>query len=102
MMDEDDIGISITNLKPSQQVTLQALIKPRKSLFCSHAHFVADLSGTVNISTANSFGGSYTGISPMGIFWSMQPVDKKGVFKPTRFLPTSDRQPFTLKVLSVI
>ena len=98
MMDQDDVQITITNLKPGQHVTLEALIKKRKTIFRSHAHFVASLSGTINVASDNSFGGSYTGVSPTGIFWSMQPVDEKGVFRAARYLPTSDRQSFILKV----
>lgn len=99
MMDQEDVQIEIANLKPGQHVTLQCLFKTRKTIFCSHAHFVACLMGRINVASDNSFGGSYTGVSPMGIFWSMQPVDLKGDFKPSRFLPTSDRQSFNLKVI---
>ena len=102
MMDQDDVQITLTNLRPGQHVTLQALIKKRKTIFYSHAHFVASLSGTINVASDNSFGGSYTGVSPMGIFWSMQPVDKKGVFKAARYLPISDRQSFILKVYYIL
>ena len=98
MVDQNDVQIKITNLKPGQPVTLQCLFRTRKTIFCSHAHYIASLMGQINVASDNSFGGSYTGVSPMGIFWSMQPVNDKGEFKPSRFLPRSDQQSFNLKV----
>jgi len=40
----------------------------------SHAEFVADASGSVRVHEQKSLGGTYAGISAMGLFWSMSLV----------------------------
>eukprot|EP00111_Clytia_hemisphaerica_P007080 TCONS_00020562-protein len=99
MMDEE-IQIVIKNLYSGQHITVYSQVQERKTLFRSHAHFIADLNGVVNLASDNSFGGCYTGVSPMGILWSLQPVNEKGGFKPARYLPRKvmDPQEFVLRV----
>ena len=99
LMDQE-IEISISNLQPGQRITLHCRTKERKTCFVSHAQFTANMSGDVNLISDASLAGSYTGISSMGIFWSMQPVDDKGVFAPLRYLPKNVLEPkeFILQV----
>jgi len=62
---------------------------------------VANLSGEINTKVDPSFGGSYHGVSQMGIFWAMTPVDKDGRLKAVRYIPDNVIEPrkFTLEVL---
>ncbi|MBX7265813.1 acyl-CoA thioesterase/BAAT N-terminal domain-containing protein [Micromonospora sp. Llam7] len=41
----------------------------------SEAIFVADANGTVDVSRDAPVEGSYSGVDPMGLFWSMDPLD---------------------------
>ena len=88
------------NLQPGQQITLNCDTIERNTLFTSHAHFMANLSGEVDTRVDPSFGGSYNGVSQMGIFWSMTPRGNDGRLKAIRYIPDDVVQPrkFTLKV----
>ena len=50
-------------------------------MFESHAHYVADEEGKVDVCRDLSLGGSYSGVEPMGLLWSMKPApgQKKGL-----------------------
>ena len=60
-------------------------------LFESYAHYVADKDGNVDVGHDLSIGGSYSGVEPMGLIWSMKqaPGQKKGIqlFKRDVTLP---------------
>ncbi len=53
-------------------------------MWSSNAQFMTTASGTINLASAKSLDGTYRGISPMGLFWSMQldrqRVDGRAVF----------------------
>ena len=60
-------------------------------MFESHGHFIADKDGGVDVCRDSSLGGSYSGVEPMGLLWSMKPAPgqqkglrlfKKDVTKP--------------------
>ena len=71
------IEISITNLPAHAYVVLSASLKDEKGnpWFSSEAVFEANEKGIVNLATDPSISGFYTGVDPMGLFWSMRPVD---------------------------
>ena len=84
--------IRVTNLKPLQSITLEAkLFGDKGELFESYAHYVADKDGNVDVGHDLSIGGSYSGVEPMGLIWSMKqaPGQKKGIrlFKRDVTLP---------------
>lgn len=75
---DQPISIVITNLKPHAQITLEATCKDKENnLWNSHALFQADNTGTVNVANQAPLAGSYTGIEPMGLFWSMTPLKQE-------------------------
>ena len=79
---DDKVRILVCGLKPKQTVTLEAkLLSDKGELFQSHAHFIADKDGEVDVCRDSSLGGSYSGVSPMGLLWSMKPApgQRKGV-----------------------
>ncbi len=45
----------------------------------SAARFAADENGSIDLATSPALEGSYTGIDPSGLFWSMQPSDSEPV-----------------------
>ena len=74
--------IHITHLKPLQSITLEAkLVGDKGELFESYAHYVADKGGNVDVGHDLSIGGSYSGVEPMGLIWSMKqaPGQRKGI-----------------------
>ncbi|KAL9956932.1 hypothetical protein ACROYT_G038494 [Oculina patagonica] len=74
--------IHVTRLKPQQKITLEArVVGDQGEVFASHAHFIADKDGEVDVCRDSSLGGSYSGVSPMGLLWSMKlaPGQRKGI-----------------------
>ena len=74
--------IHVTRLKPLQKITLKAkIVGDQGDVFESHAHFIADKDGEVDVCRDSSLGGSYSGVSPMGLLWSMKPApgQRKGI-----------------------
>ena len=71
---DQKVDITVTKLSPEQHITLRArTIDDSKIVFESFAHYKADKNGEVLVSSQPSMGGSYTGLEPMGLFWSMKP-----------------------------
>ena len=69
------VEITVRNLSPKQRVILRArTIDDSNIVFESFAKYKADENGEVFVSSDSSLGGSYTGVEPMGLFWSMKPV----------------------------
>ena len=65
---DDKIKIFASGLKPRQPVTLEAKIVGEKGeVFESHAHYISDKYGEVDVSRDSSSGGSYKGVEPMGL-----------------------------------
>ena len=74
--------IRITHLKQLQSITLEAkLLSDKGELFESYAHYVADKDGNVDVGHDLSVGGSYCGVEPMGLIWSMKqaPGQREGI-----------------------
>lgn len=79
---DEKISISVKGLSPGQSVTLVAkLIGDSKEEFQSFGHFVADEAGRVSVADDPCLSGSYTGVDPMGLLWSMRlsPGQRKGL-----------------------
>ena len=79
---DETIRVSVKNLLKRQPLTLRArLVGDKGERFESFAHYVADEQGRVCVSSQPSVGGSYTGVEPMGLMWSMKPLpgQRKGI-----------------------
>ena len=75
--------IYVAGLKPLQKITPGAtLVGDKGEAFESHAQYIADRDGKVDVCRDSSFGGSYSGVDPMGLIWSMKqaPGQKKRSF----------------------
>ncbi|MFH1643811.1 MAG: acyl-CoA thioesterase/bile acid-CoA:amino acid N-acyltransferase family protein [bacterium] len=74
---DEAIEISISNLKANEQITIEASCKDKdNNPWISRAMFQADEKGMINIAKQAPISGSYEGIDPMGLFWSMAPTNK--------------------------
>lgn len=74
------IRIHITGLEPGERVVVSAEAVDREDLaWRSHASFVADDDGTVDLGDAGPVDGSYGGVDAVGLLWSMEPVSGSGL-----------------------
>ena len=70
------LKIKATQLKPHQKVQFNLhAVDAKKYSWHSSAIYIADKNGQIDLSVAPSVGGSYLGIHPMGLFWSMKSKD---------------------------
>jgi dienelactone hydrolase len=76
-MVDESAAIRATGLQPNQRVSIQAeLVDGESHAWASQAEFLADAQGTVDTSTQAPVNGSYSGVSAMGLVWSMKPTEK--------------------------
>uniref|UniRef100_W5NGJ7 Acyl-coenzyme A thioesterase 1-like n=2 Tax=Lepisosteus oculatus TaxID=7918 RepID=W5NGJ7_LEPOC len=72
---DEKFKIIVKNLSPGQPVTLHSLIHSEDNDFWeAFGHYVSDAKGTVKVAEMESLGGSFEGVEPMGLLWSMKPV----------------------------
>ncbi|XP_048393960.1 acyl-coenzyme A thioesterase 1-like [Stegostoma tigrinum] len=72
---DEPLEVRVSGLCPHQQVTLKAWLRDEKEqLFHSAAFYTADPHGQLDLTRSPSLGGHYTGVQPMGLFWSLSPV----------------------------
>ncbi|XP_037100989.1 acyl-coenzyme A thioesterase 1 isoform X2 [Syngnathus acus] len=84
------VQVKVEGLAPHKQVELRSrLVDDKGVIFKASALYQADENGLVDVSSGLSLGGSYTGVEPMGLWWSMAPGTphkkfvKKNVLTPT-------------------
>jgi len=69
----EKVTVEIKGLHPNQFVTCSASMKDEKGrVWKSKARFRSDKRGVVDLSKRPSIQGTYEGVEPMGLFWSMQ------------------------------
>ncbi|XP_031419984.1 acyl-CoA thioesterase 19 [Clupea harengus] len=67
--------VLVQNLPPGLAVTVHALIHSEDDDFWeAFGHYISDDRGCVNVAKDASIGGSYDGVEPMGLLWSMKPI----------------------------
>ncbi|XP_053364385.1 acyl-coenzyme A thioesterase 1-like, partial [Clarias gariepinus] len=72
---DEKIRILVRNLNPSQEVTLHCLHQSEdKDFWQAFGHYASDECGTVAVAKDPSVGGTYTGVEPMALLWSLRPV----------------------------
>ena len=70
------LQISAFNLPPGKKVQFSLKLKDAKNhAWSSEAYYIADGKGEIDLATAPSVAGTYLGIHPMGLFWSLQSPD---------------------------
>ncbi len=65
---DQPVDVVVAGLKPGQPVTVQLSTGDR----ASHASFEADDRGVVDLTRHAPLDGSYHGVDPMGLFWSLE------------------------------
>jgi dienelactone hydrolase len=90
------LRIRLSGLAPRARVLVQARqADPGGCVWSSSAGFTARDDGTVDLSRDAPGDGSYGGVDPMGLIWSMEPLDEAatrgpgGVLAPSRLTVTA-------------
>nr|XP_005284635.1 acyl-coenzyme A thioesterase 1 isoform X1 [Chrysemys picta bellii] len=94
---DEPLAIAVQGLCPQQEVTLRLSLQDEGGeLFQSCARYQAGSSGELDLTRSPALpglGGSFSGLEPMGLFWSLQPQ------KPFRRLVKRDvESPFCLEL----
>ncbi|XP_023275726.1 acyl-coenzyme A thioesterase 4-like isoform X1 [Seriola lalandi dorsalis] len=74
LLDEKFI-VLVQSVPPGLQLTVHALHQCEDGhSWEAFGHYTADASGNVNVSEDPSLGGTYSGVEPMGLLWSLTPI----------------------------
>lgn len=96
---DQHIEISILHLKPHQEVVITATAYDHEqNKWNSWASYKADAQGIINFKNDFCLSGTYTGVDPMGLFWSMSSND---MHKP-RFIINNKNNNMIKILLSVV
>ncbi|XP_033940190.1 acyl-coenzyme A thioesterase 5-like [Pseudochaenichthys georgianus] len=72
---DEKFTVLVQNLLPGFQLTIHALHQCEDGhSWEAFAHYTADATGIVNVSQDPSLGGTYSGVEPMGLLWSLRPA----------------------------
>ncbi|XP_076004900.1 acyl-coenzyme A thioesterase 1-like [Genypterus blacodes] len=78
---DEPIQVKVAGLRSKQLVTMKATATDdRAVIFTSSATYRADDCGEVDLQRDPSLRGSYVGVEPMGLLWSMRPNLEHGYF----------------------
>ncbi|XP_068254427.1 acyl-coenzyme A thioesterase 5-like isoform X3 [Nyctibius grandis] len=95
---DERLETRVAGLGPGQPVTLRAVAADERGcLFQSCAHYRADSRGELHLGTDASHGGDYTGVEPMGLFWSLAPAGMERPYQ--RLVPRSTDTPMKVEML---
>ncbi|XP_059201170.1 acyl-coenzyme A thioesterase 5-like isoform X2 [Centropristis striata] len=86
-MFDEPVQVKVSGLRSRQVVTMRVRSTDEKGeLFSSSATYKADGSGEIDLERDPSLSGSYTGVEPMGLLWSMKPDTVHKRFHKTKSL----------------
>lgn len=89
VMTDESATIRVNGLQPNERITIQAeLADGAGEPWTSHAEFVADAEGVVDLSRQAPVKGSYSEVSAMGLVWSMRPTGNNATYRPPHDLGT--------------
>ncbi len=72
---DEPISIKLSSLPSHKKIRLTlSCIDGCKQIWQSNASFLTDTQGELDLASANALSGTYTGIDPEGLFWSMSPL----------------------------
>ncbi|XP_071369067.1 acyl-coenzyme A thioesterase 1-like [Centroberyx affinis] len=72
---DERVGVLLQNAAPGQPLTVRTLLHSEDGDdWEAFGHYVTDVTGTVDVTKDPSLGGTYDGVEPMGLLWSLRPV----------------------------
>jgi dienelactone hydrolase len=75
---DEPVAIRLSGLQPGQSVKFWAHTRDSEGkAWASSASFVAGSDGEIDLATQQPVAGDYRQVDPMGLFWSMQPLEQK-------------------------
>lgn len=77
------VNVQARTGSPDSLVTLEARAEIDGRSYRSWASYPTDAAGAVDLAVAAPLAGTYTGVDPMGLFWSMQPIKNYGYAPPS-------------------
>ena len=87
--------ITVDGLAPGEKVTLVSTTVRNGTPWQSHARFIADAQGHVDLTRDAAVAGDYAGVSPMGLIWSQGLISNLGngrvLFNDDVFAPLQTR-----------
>ncbi|XP_041658722.1 acyl-coenzyme A thioesterase 1-like [Cheilinus undulatus] len=90
---DEPVQVKVAGLKSREVVTMRAKTTDERGMvFSSSATYSADENGEIDLSKDPSLSGSYTGVEPMGLLWSMTPETLH-----KRFIKTNALNPHVVK-----
>lgn len=89
---DETVRIRVSGLPAGRVVTVRLEQHDTAGLWRSHAIFVAGDAGVVDLSRMAPLSGTYSGIAPMGLAWSVQ---RDEAVEPREGLPAPDLSPVT-------
>ena len=93
----DTVNLRVTGLPPNNPITISAeLIDRAGRIWRSSANFISTGRGEVDLSKQAPLASSYSGIDPLGLFWSMQ--DSKEVSSDRSMFDTDQVSTVTFRV----
>jgi dienelactone hydrolase len=94
---DEEVETTVRGVAPGSEVSITAETKDDDGrTWKSRAEFTADAAGGVNVREQESLRGSYTGVSAMGLFWSMK-VDAAAGSGSSTFAKT-DAEPHQVQI----
>ncbi|XP_013097048.2 bile acid-CoA:amino acid N-acyltransferase-like [Biomphalaria glabrata] len=69
---DEKVQIQVSKLSDGQKITLQAYMTEGDKQFGACGQYIADQTGCVDTYKDVSYGGTFEGLEPMGLFWSMK------------------------------
>jgi dienelactone hydrolase len=98
---DDELNIRILGLKALETMPIRASTEDDdKRVWSSHATFSADSSGVVDVTSQEPLSGTYRGLSPMGLLWSMSLEDVQETGRATFVKKNVTANKVTLEVRS--
>src|SRR4029077_1130909 len=74
---DEPFRLTVSGLPPGEPVTIRAATRDGELReWASSATFLASDDGTIDVSTTAPLSGTYAGVDPTGLLWSMQPVER--------------------------
>src|SRR4030081_1669368 len=78
---DEPFRLTVSGLPPGEPVTIRAATRDGELReWASNATFLAGDDGTVDVPTAAPLSGTYSGVDPTGLLWSMVPVHGPNTF----------------------
>ncbi|XP_074545261.1 acyl-coenzyme A thioesterase 3-like [Halichoeres trimaculatus] len=84
---DEPVQVKVAGLRSKQVVTMRARATDEKGeMFSSSATYRADGNGEIDLDKDPSLSGTYVGVEPMGLLWSMKPHNLHKKFQKTKSL----------------